>query len=899
MDALGGISSVITILDLAWKIKSLRVAVKDAPADWQRYCNGLQAVASIGNAIESVYLNYPGTNEISIPSKGSENPQSLLEHLNKVLDTAIKDANILLAVHSQPNVVGRIRDFFVRIKFVFDKDKIEGLIKRVEATRQQLHMTLTLVSLHTNASWQREVSGVLRTVQDGIAKHLELLEALQHSTPPLSAEMIRVEIEESSRLGGAEALSSKPGVLSNMNLVRRGKKKHCAHASHSSESAQPSKHSADRRVGHGDDTDAGDEKDDSGPDTDESEIDEEPASQDNRGMTRDGVCAPDPGPNYGILLVDTELMQVPVDSEIYQSAIGSEGSHSSPLSGPVTSLAPIRLEEVLDTFSDAEWDHVKYLPAEELMEFLTSAGPTAYATDVEMPERDQSSSPIAISCHRESYLLVSGAVNLHSCRRDGGSRARNFCIDRVSIKQNTQAFCAKEPCINQGRRGCRHITIEVEDGDVFKEGELLLQRVKLAWLTIGEPLGNELNGLTGRQKDTVLSLRCSGGRQRNKVGGRAHPHTVIDDDGRTACALQAKLFASPETPFGESYADTERVPSDAVDGDAAHTGDNVGENVAGDDDGLPDSPGLGDDGPALEWLRMVALDDTYEPPESIELGALIRFLYLIDRHRQYEGARPLKQARVWASKIQLPDFPNEDDIPQLWVMWKLGMEHEFKSLSATIQQHARSPLSQWQDGPRNEHAIQLPRQILEKLDNGRSQALSTVRDKIAEEIEKQRRIFANSVHAGVLHDDVRGPFCHSPIEDVLRSSFTFGYLQLQIDRFLQPWRSGQDISDLDILGLSFIDVVRCVLSMLELDGWNLCTVPNGIRTPSLLEKATLIGVPILLGMLGSFVPVPGFDLHNGCRLHVPLDRGFKAELVTLVLQVGQQCWGVDINGIEE
>ncbi|KAM7189721.1 hypothetical protein V8F33_009860 [Rhypophila sp. PSN 637] len=876
MDALGGISSVITILDLAWKIKSLRVAVKDAPADWQRYCNGLQAVASIGNAIECVRLNYPDTNKISIPSKGSENPQSLLEHLNKVLNTAIKDANGLLAEYSQPKGVGRILDLLGRMKFVFNKDRIEASIKCVEAIWQQLHMTLTLVSLHTNTLWQREVSGVLRTIQDDMAKNLELLERLQHSPPPLSEEMIRVQIGESSRLGGAEALSSKPGELFNMtSFRRRGRKKHCARASQSSQSAQPSKHSADRRVGHGDDTDAGDEKDDSGPDTDDSGIDEEPASQDNTGIPRDGVCAPDPGPDNGILLVDTELLQVPVDSEIYQSAIGSEGSHSSPLSGPVTSVAPIRLEEVLDTFSDAEWDHVKYLPAEELMEFLTSARPTAYATGVEMPERGQSSSPIAISCHRESYLLVSGAVNLHSCRRDGGSRARNFCIDSVSIKENTQAFCAKEPCINQGRRGCRHITIEFEDGDVFKEGELLLQRVKLAWLTIVE-----------------------GGRE-TKVGGRAHPHTVIDDDGRTACALQAKLFASPETPFGESDADTERVPSDAVDGDAAHTGDNVVENVAGDDDGLPDSPGLGDDEPALEWLRMVALDDTYEPPESIELGALIRFLYLIDKHRQYEGARPLKQARVWASKIQLPDFPNEDDIPQLWVMWKLGMEHEFKSLSATIQQHARSPLSQWQDGPRNEHAIQLPRRILEKLDNGRSQALSTVRDKIVEEIEKQRRIFANSVHAGVLHDDVRGPFCHSPIEDVLRSSFTFGYLQLQIDRFLQPWRSGQDISDLDILGLSFVDVVRCVLSMLELDGWNLCTVPNGIRTPSLLEKATLIGVPILLGMLGNFVPVPRFDLHNGRRLHVPLERGFKAELVTLVLQVGQQGWGVDINGIEE
>jgi len=47
MEAIGVAASTITILDLARKINHLRVDIKNAEKDWQRYCDRLQAVACV------------------------------------------------------------------------------------------------------------------------------------------------------------------------------------------------------------------------------------------------------------------------------------------------------------------------------------------------------------------------------------------------------------------------------------------------------------------------------------------------------------------------------------------------------------------------------------------------------------------------------------------------------------------------------------------------------------------------------------------------------------------------------------------------------------------------------------------------------------------------------------
>lgn len=53
-----GFAITTSTLEIAWKINRLRIAVKSARKDWGRYCDGLQAVASVGTsspADESVF----------------------------------------------------------------------------------------------------------------------------------------------------------------------------------------------------------------------------------------------------------------------------------------------------------------------------------------------------------------------------------------------------------------------------------------------------------------------------------------------------------------------------------------------------------------------------------------------------------------------------------------------------------------------------------------------------------------------------------------------------------------------------------------------------------------------------------------------------------------------------
>jgi hypothetical protein len=56
----------------------------------------------------------------------------------------------------------------------------------------------------------------------------------------------------------------------------------------------------------------------------------------------------------------------------------------------------------------------------------------------------------------------------------------------------------------------------------------------------------------------------------------------------------------------------------------------------------------------------------------------------------------MEQARKWAALL-LPrpaDVDQERNIARLWILWKLGMKDEFKTLSGIVQRHAEDRLDQ-------------------------------------------------------------------------------------------------------------------------------------------------------------------------------------------------------------
>ncbi|KAH0429975.1 hypothetical protein CcaCcLH18_08120 [Colletotrichum camelliae] len=135
-----------------------------------------------------------------------------------------------------------------------------------------------------------------------------------------------------------------------------------------------------------------------------------------------------------IINSNNELFQVPVNSEEYRSAAGPENHDIFQ-----TSTSPsTRIEDMMESLSESEWDDTKSLSLGELVEFFKSAQSTAYTTDVETETLD-SYIPLVVNSRLESHILVAHGLNLTSCQVEAESEARKFCIERVSITDNIQA----------------------------------------------------------------------------------------------------------------------------------------------------------------------------------------------------------------------------------------------------------------------------------------------------------------------------------------------------------------------------------------------------------------------------------------------------------------------------
>jgi hypothetical protein len=118
------------------------------------------------------------------------------------------------------------------------------------------------------------------------------------------------------------------------------------------------------------------------------------------------------------------------------------------------------------------------------------------------------------------------------------------------------------------------------------------------------------------------------------------------------------------------------------------------------------------------------LNKAAQIPSKIDLHILVRFLVLAQKYVNQRSEKPLEQARRWVSLLSQPpssfdgddDNNNDDALLWLWVMWKLQMVEEFKTLSAVVQRQARNPISRrWQDGPGSRFGIKLPDTILGML----------------------------------------------------------------------------------------------------------------------------------------------------------------------------------------
>jgi len=115
--------------------------------------------------------------------------------------------------------------------------------------------------------------------------------------------------------------------------------------------------------------------------------------------------------------------------------------------------------------------------------------------------------------------------------------------------------------------------------------------------------------------------------------------------------------------------------------------------------------------------------------------------------------------------------------------------------------------------------------------------------------------------------------------DILRSSLTAGYLTLEYERFLS---NGQTEDNGSFDGVSFVDALDWVRSMMNLGDWEVRTVPPAHR------------MPFVLSGLVAMVPVLGVGLHEA-GICSGLSSNVYDDLNGLMRRLGEEeDWGVDL-----
>jgi hypothetical protein len=334
-------------------------------------------------------------------------------------------------------------------------------------------------------------------------------------------------------------------------------------------------------------------------------------------------------PEYAVLGVDNRLVQVHVDSEAYQSAANPQEPDQD-ISLPAAAATAVRVEDIIDSLSDSEWDEAQHMPSmDAFMEFLTSAQPTAYATDVEGTASRRQSLSITITHARESFLMIPSTVDLALCREDEGLSFSEFCVRDVRITEGTQVFIVTEPCV---AANCKHLPIQVMHEEELRTEEMRFELTSLSFRGHGSSVMGD--GDQGANIRVVALLPCK------SKPDRDHHHTMFEHGGGRGCALPAdlKIFASVQATVDDSDgSDTEtECISPKAGFDRYETDRDQGLSLgwaAVQYNQFPTKPGLGDDEEAFELLRPITLYDIYEPPGEVERPLLVRFLSLADKIR--------------------------------------------------------------------------------------------------------------------------------------------------------------------------------------------------------------------------------------------------------------------------
>ncbi|VUC21030.1 unnamed protein product [Clonostachys rosea] len=828
MAALGGAASIITIWDLAAKITKFTNSVKDAPDTWQKYRDGLHAVACLER--------HPHLTTLTIKDRETQCP--IAAYVNERLSIVRDDASALLQRYDQMapkkskkgQTDSRIQRFFDRLKrtggsvaFALDVDQIRNLIEAVDRAQSHLHFVLSLVLMQSSESWQQQSAGLLKSILNEVLQSAKSLDELKNDGKRMREAKIEISPTQfrendvtASSVNSGGPLQAKTGAWMDEKLVRHVGS-HLRRAKNSLKGTIRPRVDSEQSHSSTDSTQAIEEANefyqheaDNEYDSDE-QTEKDTASQ----LSEEHSPCDETTVEVGYVFDEhtCKTFQVPINSEDYALAF-SPASNSIDIYSP-NSPGTVRADEALDSLSSDEWEGAKSRPIEEVMKLATSAACTAYATDA---ERISDQSWVSLDFGSGSEIVVAQNILLNSCRTQGSPKLK-FCVERIIVLDREQVFYVMLPCWATGGQACDHITMEIEDGQGFPMP--LTFRMKLAYLkNISSSHEDEL--VIGSQNSTLfLFPRCDGGNRRCF-------HTVAEKGpGQSRCAQRQTLYGS----LLELDSIAEDSPDSAEEAASESQSDQEGPGF-----GLPDQPSPGDDIVAFRLLRKVMLDEGLPENSQIDLNLLLQFVHLMVKYELEFENKPIHQARLWAQYLR-PSTPAREDallqylvrrkpvsvdsLAWLWIMWKLRLENDFKGLSSTVQRQARCPISSYQPLTKNGLLVKLADDILgihynytiswyvadldaELLDTKRSAALSRIKGMIESGIESFRQNFQQH------KIEPETSFTLSP----MASALGYGYLRLEFDRLMMAEASAT--RDPGFPGTSFNDVYNAIIDLQSL-----------------------------------------------------------------------------------
>ncbi|KAJ4135289.1 hypothetical protein NW768_004911 [Fusarium equiseti] len=397
-EALGVISSTITIWDLVCKLRKCCKRIKAAPAVWKEYCDKLESLSHVQSVLKDMMSGetsaFNGIKSKELATLAAKEIEIVGEQVNNILRSFDE-----LAKSSRKRIWDWLRVKAASVTFVIAEEDLQGLIESAEKAKMSLQSAICLCGLETVNAGQTKMQEAFQILYDGMKEQAKALE----------------------RLNRDKRLSKIPFSLVHKEEIptRRPLKKEQTADTSRSKSKRSSRRRKKRRS-----------------------FDRHGQSRTKARYNEDQNLKVAEG--YEIVLRNNDVSIMATDTDEYKSA--ADGNETGTRNAGLE-----QIERKLESLSNDEWERDM---GNHLYQFQLS--PALSSENTLNTDLGNDTIPIIINADKQSRAFVGESTNLDQCVYEE-TDSMLFCISYICITETGQTFTIKEPC----QELCRHIELQV------------------------------------------------------------------------------------------------------------------------------------------------------------------------------------------------------------------------------------------------------------------------------------------------------------------------------------------------------------------------------------------------------------------------------------------------------